>query len=34
MAEGDAVHDWLAAEVELTHGRSNSAADSNQKPKS
>jgi hypothetical protein len=33
MAEGDAVHDWLAAEAELTRGRSNSAEDSNQKPK-
>ena len=35
MAEGNAVHDWLAAEAELLYGHSTTAAtaaDLNQKP--
>jgi len=31
MAEGNAVHDWLAAEAELLDGHSTTAADLNQK---
>jgi hypothetical protein len=31
MAEGHAVHDWLAAEAELLYGHSTIAADLNQK---
>jgi hypothetical protein len=33
MAEGHAVHDWLAAEAELLYGHSTTAADLNQKSK-
>ena len=33
MAEGNAVHDWLAAEAELSYGHSTTAADLNQKSK-
>jgi hypothetical protein len=32
MAEGNAVHDWLAAEAELLDGHSTTAADLNQNP--
>jgi hypothetical protein len=32
MAEGQAIHDWLAAEAELLDGYSTTAADLNQKP--
>jgi hypothetical protein len=31
MTEGHAVHDWLAAEAELLHGRDTTATDLNQK---
>jgi hypothetical protein len=31
MAEGHAVHDWLAAEAELLNGHSTTVADLNQK---
>ena len=32
MTEGNAVHDWLAAEAELLDGHSTTAADLNQNP--
>ena len=33
MAQGDAVHDWLAAEADVLSGDSTTATDLNQKPK-